>query len=90
MVNSRRTRFRAQTTCRLDPCAVVRLAAPASTPSPVASMKLTAFSSTMIGFPLAVGPASPSRSTGTVAMSISPATVMSVSSGSWRTSTVSP
>ena len=90
MANSRRIWCRAQTACRLAPCAAARLAALASTPSPDASMKVTRSRLTISGRPLAAGAASRSRSRGTVAMSISPATVTSMWPGSWRTSTVSP
>jgi len=55
MAKSRRTWCRAQTACRLAPCAAAWLAALASTRSPDASMKVTRFRSTMIGWPLAAG-----------------------------------
>ena len=60
MAKSCRTCFPAQTTCRLGFRVPQSLAAPTSTPRPLASTKLTASNSTMIGFPLAVGPASAS------------------------------
>jgi len=73
--NSWRTLGRAQTTCRLPPCAAARLAAPTSAASPAESMKRTWSRSATSGRPPAASSNSRSRSRAAVAMSISPATV---------------
>src|SRR5512142_832008 len=83
--NSRRVWRRAQATCRLPPCAAARRAAPASTPSPAASMKLTRSRSATIGRPLAASPNSRSLRLATAATSTSPARVMSTYPGSYLT-----
>ena len=73
--SSLRVGGREQTACRLPPWASARRATATKTPSPVESMKLTLFRSTISGSPPSASPSRRSRRPPTVDTSISPATV---------------